>query len=88
MKRKQFTEEQIITILEEHEAGMRVQDLVRKHSVSEQSIYRWKSKCGGMEVSDAKKLPDLEDENRTVRYDWLAQFLFGSIEEVQDYATR
>jgi putative transposase len=64
MKRKRFTEEQIITILKEHEAGMRVQDLVRKHNLSEQSICRWKSKYGGMEVSDARKLRDLEDENR------------------------
>jgi putative transposase len=67
MKRKRFTEEQIITILKEHEAGMRVQDLVRKHNVSEQSIYRWKSKFGGMEVSDARKLRDLEDENRRLK---------------------
>jgi len=67
MKRKRFTEEQIITILKEHEAGMRVRDLVRKHNVSEQSIYRWKSKYGGMEVSDARKLRDLEDENRRLK---------------------
>jgi putative transposase len=67
MKRKRFTEEQIITILKEHEAGMRVQDLVCKHNVSEQSIYRWKSKFGGMEVSDARKLRDLEDENRRLK---------------------
>jgi len=67
MKRKRFTEEQIITILKENEAGMRVPDLVRKHNVSEQSIYRWKSKFGGMEVSDAKKLRDLEDENRRLK---------------------
>lgn len=46
MKRKRFTEEQIISILKEHEAGMRVPDLVRKYNVSEQSIYRWKSSCG------------------------------------------
>lgn len=67
MKRKRFTEEQIIAILKEHEAGVRVPDLVRKHSVSEQSIYRWKSKFGGMEVSDAKKLHGLEDENRRLK---------------------
>jgi len=67
MKRKRFTEEQIIMILKEHEAGMRVRDLVRKHNVSEQSIYRWRSKYGGMEVSDAKKLRDLEDENRRLK---------------------
>jgi len=67
MKRKRFTEEQIITTLKEHEAGMRVTDLVRKYSVSEQSIYRWKSKFGGMEVSDARKLRDLEYENRRLK---------------------
>jgi putative transposase len=67
MKRKRFTEEQIITILKENEAGMRVADLVRKYNVSEQSIYRWKSRFGGMEVSDAKKLRDLEDENRRLK---------------------
>lgn len=67
MKRKRFTEEQIISIIKEHEAGMRVQDLVRKYNVSEQSIYRWKSRFGGMEVSDAKKLRELEDENRRLK---------------------
>jgi putative transposase len=67
MKRKRFTEEQIIAILKEHEAGVRVPDLVRKYSVSEQSIYRWKSKFGGMEASDAKKLRGLEDENRRLK---------------------
>ena len=67
MKRKRFTEEQIITILKEHEAGMRVQDLVRKHNVSEQSIYRWKSKYGGMEVSEVKRLKALEKENEELK---------------------
>ena len=67
MKRKRFTEEQIIMILKENEAGVRVQELVRKYNVSEQSIYRWKSKFGGMEVSDARKLRDLEDENRRLK---------------------
>ena len=67
MKRKRFTEEQIIAILKEHEVGARVPDLVRKYSVSEQSIYRWKSKFGGLEVSDAKKLRGLEDENRRLK---------------------
>ena len=67
MKRTRFTEEQIISILKEHEAGMRVPDLVRKYNVSEQSIYRWKSRFGGMEVSDAKKLRELEDEHRRLK---------------------
>ena len=64
MKRKRYSDEQIISILKEHEAGVKVQDLVRKHGVCEQSIYRWRSKYGGMEVSDAKRLKALEDENR------------------------
>jgi putative transposase len=56
MKGKRFTEEKIISILKEHDSGVKFPDLVRKHNVSEQSIYRWKSKFGGMEVSDAKRL--------------------------------
>ena len=67
MKGKRFTEEQIISILKEHEAGAKVQDLVCKHSVSEQSIYRWKSKYGGMEVSEAKRLRELEQENTRLK---------------------
>lgn len=67
MKRKRYTDEQIIAILKEHEAGMKVQDLVRKHGVSEQSIYRWRAKYGGMEVSDAKRLKALEEENRRLK---------------------
>jgi putative transposase len=63
MKRKQFTEPQIIGILKEHEAGASILDLSRRHGVSEQSIYRWKAKFGGMEVSDAKRLKELEQEN-------------------------
>jgi putative transposase len=63
MKRKQFTEKQIIGILKEHEAGSAVADLSRRHGVSEQSIYRWKAKFGGMDVSDAKRLKELEHEN-------------------------
>jgi putative transposase len=67
MKGKRFTEEKIITILKEHEAGAKVQDLVRQHNVSEQSIYRWKSKFGGMEVSEAKRLRELEQENARLK---------------------
>jgi len=63
MKRKRFSEEQIIGILREHEAGMAVADLCRKHGMSSASLYGWKAKYGGMEVSDAKKLRSLEDEN-------------------------
>jgi len=67
MKGKRFTEEQIISILKEHEAGTKIQDLVRKHSVSEQSIYRWRSKYGGMEISEAKRLRELEQENSRLK---------------------
>ncbi len=63
MKRKRFSEEQIIAILQEHEAGVSTADLCRKHGMSNASLYTWKSKYGGMEVSDAKKLKSLEEEN-------------------------
>src|SRR5690606_10318117 len=56
MKRKRFTEEQIIAVLREHEAGAKAGDLVRKHGVSEATLYNWKAKYGGMDVSDAKRL--------------------------------
>ena len=67
MKRKRYTEEQIIAILKEHEAGVAAAELSRRHGVSEQSIYRWKAKYGGMEVSDAKRLKELEEENRRLK---------------------
>lgn len=67
MKRKRYTEEQIITILKEHEAGASVSQLARRHGVSETTIFRWKSKFGGMEVSDAKRLRELEQENAKLK---------------------
>jgi putative transposase len=67
MKRSRFTEEQIIGILREHEAGVKTADLCRKHGVSSATFFKWKSKFGGMDVSDARKLKALEDENRKLK---------------------
>lgn len=67
MKRKQYREEKIISILKEHEAGASVPDLARRHGVAENTIYHWKSKFGGMDVSDAKKLRALEQENQKLK---------------------
>ena len=63
MKRKRFTEEQIIGVLREQEAGAKTGDLARKHGISEATLYNWKAKFGGMDVSDARRLRALEDEN-------------------------
>lgn len=67
MKRNRFTDEQIIGILKEHEAGTSVSELCRKHGVSDASIYKWKAKFGGMDVSEAKRLKKLEDENAKLK---------------------
>jgi putative transposase len=63
MKRKRVSKEQIITVLKEHEAGMKKGGLAGKHGISEATLYNWKAKYGGMDVSDAKRLKALEDEN-------------------------
>ena len=63
MKRARFTEEQIIGVLKEHEAGAKTADLARKHGVSEATLYNWKAKYGGVDVSEAKRLKQLEEEN-------------------------
>ena len=67
MKGARFTEEQIIGVLKEHAAGAKTADLARKHGVSEATLYNWKAKYGGMEVSEAKRLKQLEDENSKLK---------------------
>ena len=67
MKRSRFSEEQIIAILKEQEAGVPVSELCRKHGVSDASIYKWKAKYGGMEVSDVRRLKQLVEENRRLK---------------------
>ena len=66
--KKRFSEEQIIRILQEAEAGVKILDLCRKHGISDATYYNWKAKYGGMTVSDAKKLKALEDENRRLKH--------------------
>ena len=67
MKRARFTEEQIIAVLKEHEAGAKTADLARKHGISEATIYNWKAKFGGMDVSEARRLKALEEENAKLK---------------------
>jgi putative transposase len=68
MKRKRYSEEKIISIVKEHQAGASVPDLSRRYGIAENTIYRWKSKFGGMEVSEAKRLRELEEENRKLKH--------------------
>lgn len=63
MRRSRFSEEQVIAILKEQEAGLATAEVCRKHGVSPASFYKWKAKFGGLDVSDAKRLKALEDEN-------------------------
>ncbi len=67
MKRKRHTEEQIIAILKEHEAGAKTADVCRKRGVSEATFYNWKAKYGGLEVSEAKRLKAMESENARLK---------------------
>jgi len=67
MKQSRFSEEQIIGMLREHDAGAKTADVCRQHGISSATFYKWKSKFGGMDVSDARKLKALEDENRKLK---------------------
>jgi len=67
MKRSRFTEEQIIGILKEQEAGAKTADVCRRHGISDATFYKWKAKYGGMEISEAKRLKALEDENSRLK---------------------
>lgn len=67
MKRNRFTDEQITAVLREHDAGAKAADLCRKHGMSEATLYNWKAKFGGMDVSEAKRLRTLEEENRKLK---------------------
>jgi putative transposase len=67
MRKSRFTEEQIIGALKEHAAGLSAAELCRKYGVSEATFYKWRSRFGGMEISDARRLRGLEDENRKLK---------------------
>jgi putative transposase len=67
MKKSRYREEQIIAVLKEHQAGMPVGELCRKHGISDATFYTWRKKYGGMEVSDARRLKGLEEENRKLK---------------------
>ena len=90
MKKTRFSETQIVTILQSHEAGRTVKDICREHGISEPTLYNWKAKYGGMEVSEVRRMKDLETENAIIeqkngsmRRELLNPYLFHSLNEVR-----
>jgi len=67
MRKSRFTDAQIIAVINEHDAGVATKELCRKHGISTNTLYKWKSKFGGMDVSDVTKMRTLQDENRRLR---------------------
>lgn len=86
MKRSRFSEEQIIGMLKEQESGLPTADVCRKHGISQATFYKYKAKYGGMEVSDARRLKSLEDENARLKKLLAEQMLDNAI--LRDVASK
>jgi putative transposase len=86
MKRSRFTEEQIIGMLKEHEAGMKTAEVCRKHGISEATFYNYKAKYGGLDVSDARQLKTLEEENAKLKKLLAEQMLDNAV--LKDLASK
>ena len=86
MRKSRFTEEQIVTVIKEHETGTPTQELCRRLGIGPQTLYRWKAKYGGMSVPDAQRLKGLEDENRRLKK--LVANLSMDIDVLKEVASR